>query len=333
MKYCLISAMVLSTLVFTGCGGKDVDSNRQAGTLTGSIKIDGSSTVLPITSAVAEEFMKEHPKVRVTVGFKGTGGGFKRFCIQETDINDASRPIKEKEKKLADENKIEYIECPVGFDGISILVNPKNTFIDYLTVEELRKIWQPGSTVQKWSDVRKSFPAKKIKLYGPGAASGTFDYFTKAINGEEGASRKDYTASEDDNTLVTGIAGDENALGYFGFAYYVENKDKLKLVPVKAGDASISPSLETIKSGAYKPLSRPVFIYINKAATERKEVDTLVTFYLNNASTLVAEAGYIPFSDTVYDMVKSRYKNRTTGSIFNGAKKGATVAEILKSAK
>jgi len=330
-------AIVLSTLIIAGCGETNNGPNSGPSTgstsLTGAVKIDGSSTVLPISSAAAEEFMKEHPKVKVTVGRKGTGGGFKRFCIEETDINDASRPIKDKEKELSKEHNIEYIELPVGFDGISVLVNPKNKFVDHFTVEELRKIWQPGSTVTKWSDVRQGWPEKEIKLYGPGAASGTFDYFTKVINGEEGASRTDYTASEDDNTLVTGIAGDENSLGYFGFAYYVENKDKLKLVPVDGGAGPIAPSIETIKEGTYQPLSRPVFIYVNKAAAERAEVDQFVNFYLDNAAVLVGEVGYIPFSADIYKMVQARYQARKTGSIFSGAEAGATVEGILKSAE
>ncbi|VAX39149.1 Phosphate ABC transporter, periplasmic phosphate-binding protein PstS (TC 3.A.1.7.1) [hydrothermal vent metagenome] len=331
MKRFLVSASICACLLVAGCGEKTTSSSEN--NLKGKVKIDGSSTVYPITNAVAEEFSKETPQVKVQVAFKGTGGGFKRFCKKETDINDASRPIKDKEKKLAAENGIEFIECPVGFDGISIVVNPKNTFLNDITVEELRKIWQPGSTVKKWSDVRKGFPNKEIKLYGPGSNSGTFDYFTKVINGKEGASRKDYSPSEDDNVLVTGIEGDENSLGYFGFAYYIENKDKLKLIPVNSGSGPIAPSMETIKSGAYKPLSRPIFIYISKESAERKEVDAFVTYYLNNATALVKDAGYIPFSEAIYDIVRARYKNRQTGSIFNGAKKGATVEEILNEAK
>ena len=237
--------------------------------LSGKIRIDGSSTVFPITEAVAEEFQKLHRKVRVTVGISGTGGGFKKFTTGQTDINDASRPIKGKEKDKAAKNGIDYIDLPVAYDGLSVVINPKNDFLDYLTVTELRKIWQPGSTVKNWNDVRPDWPNKPIKLYGPGAVSGTFDYFTKKINGKSQASRSDYTASEDDNVLVMGVAGDTYSLGYFGYAYYKENQDKLKVVAIDGGDGPIKPSEMTINDGTYKPLSRPIFIYVNNKAAKR----------------------------------------------------------------
>ena len=272
-----------------------------AGTLKGTVKIDGSSTVFPITEAVAEEFGKKHRRVRVTVGVSGTGGGFKKFSTGEIDINDASRPIKDSEKKLAQKNGIEYIQLPVAFDGISVVVNPKNTWLDYLTVAELKMIWEPGSQVKTWKDVRASWPDRKIRLYGPGTDSGTFDYFTGAINGKSHASRSDFTKSEDDNVLVQGVAGDRDALGYFGFAYYSGNKDKLKIVPIKNKKAPVSPSLTTINDGSYSPLSRPIFIYASKKAVQRPEVATFVEFYLKNAGELSKDVGYVPLKKSQYD--------------------------------
>jgi len=275
--------------------------NSFAETLKGTIRIDGSSTVFPITEAVAEEFGKKHPRVRVTVGVSGTGGGFKKFSIGETDINDASRPIKGSEKKLAKKNGIEYIQLPVAFDGISIVVNPKNTWLDYLTVAELKKIWEPGSQVTTWKDIRAGWPDRKIRLYGPGTDSGTFDYFTGAINGKSHASRSDFTKSEDDNVLVQGVAGDRDALGYFGFAYYSGNKDKLKIVPIKNNDAPVAPSLTTINDGSYSPLSRPIFIYVSAKSVQRPAVAAFVEFYLKNAAELSRDVGYVPLQKSQYD--------------------------------
>jgi phosphate transport system substrate-binding protein len=275
--------------------------NSFAGTLKGTVKIDGSSTVFPITEAVAEEFGKKHRRVRVTVGVSGTGGGFKKFSTGEVDINDASRPIKDSEKQLAKKNRIEYIQLPVAFDGISVVVNRKNTWLDYLTVAELKMIWEPGSQVKTWKDVRASWPDRKIRLYGPGTDSGTFDYFTGAINGKSHASRSDFTKSEDDNVLVQGVAGDRDALGYFGFAYYSGNKDKLKIVPIKNKKAPVSPSLTTINDGSYSPLSRPIYIYASKKAVQRPEVATFVEFYLKNAGELSKDVGYVPLQKSQYD--------------------------------
>lgn len=275
--------------------------NSFAETLKGTVRIDGSSTVFPITEAVAEEFGKKHRRVRVTVGVSGTGGGFKKFSIGETDINDASRPIKGSEIKTAKKNGVEYIQLPVAFDGISVVVNPKNTWLDYLTVRELKKIWEPGSQVTTWKDVRASWPDRKIRLYGPGTDSGTFDYFTGAINGKSHASRADFTKSEDDNVLVQGVAGDRDALGYFGFAYYSGNKDKLKIVPIKNKQAPVSPSLTTINDGSYSPLSRPIYIYVSEKSVQRPEVATFVEFYLKNAAELSKDVGYVPLKKSQYD--------------------------------
>lgn len=302
--------------------------------LSGSVAIDGSSTVYPITEAVAEEFGKVQPAVKVTVGISGTGGGFKKFCAGETDISDASRPIKKEEAGAAAKNKVSYIELPVAYDGISVVVNAKNTWCDKLTVAELKKIWEPGSKIKTWADVRKGFPNKALKLYGPGTDSGTFDYFTEAINGKAKASRADYTASEDDNVLVQGVAGDQYALGYFGFAYYEENKSKLKVIPIDNGKGAIGPSQKTIANGTYAPLSRPLFIYVSSRATKRAEVDGFVQFYLKNASKLAKEVGYIPLPPEANKLVSAHYAKRKTGSVFAGKDTiGVTIQELLAKEK
>jgi phosphate transport system substrate-binding protein len=268
--------------------------------LSGTIEIDGSSTVYPITLAVAEEFYKEHPEVRVNVAVSGTGGGFKRFQVGETDINDASRPIKDSEAEECEKNGVEYIEFTIAIDGLAVMVHPDNTWVDYLTVEELNLIWKPDSTVDSWNDVRSEWPNQKLNLYGPDTDSGTFDYFTDVINGDEGVCRPDYTASADDNVLVQGIAGDKNSLGYFGYAYYAENTDKLKIVPIDSGNGPVIPSDETVKAGQYTPLARPIFIYVNKESLSTDVVKNFVTFYMEHAEQLVAEVGYTPQPSSVY---------------------------------
>lgn len=294
-------------LVLAACGGQG-GSGPQGGSgaqgegdqLSGNIRIDGSSTVYPITQAVAEEFMAENPGVNVTVGVSGTGGGFEKFTRGEIPISNASRPIKDDEKARAEQNGIAYTELTVAMDGISVVVNPQNDWVDHLTVEELKKIWEPNSKVKKWSDIRPGWPDQPIKLYGPGTDSGTFDYFTAEIVGEEGASRTDYTASEDDNQLVTGVANDKYALGYFGYAYYMENKDKLKAVPIDGGNGPVAPTDETIANGTYKPLSRPIFIYVNNEAYKtRPEVKAFVDYYLEVVKEIAPEVGYIALKDDV----------------------------------
>ena len=268
-------AVFLLLLLAIGCS-RPAEQGREG--LRGTVAIDGSSTVFPITEAVAEEFSKVEPRVRVTVGIAGTGGGFKRFGRGETDISDASRPMDASETDLAASNSIEYIELPVAFDGLSVLVNPSNGFVDSLTVQELKRIWEPGSTVRQWSDIRPTWPKREIHLYGPDTDSGTFDYFTEVVMGKTKASRSDYTASADDNVLVQGIAGDRDALGYFGYAYYAENQSRLKLVAVDSGQGPVLPSPETINSGTYHPLSRPLFLYINAKAAARPEVQAFIHF-------------------------------------------------------
>ena len=269
--------------------------------LKGNVRIDGSSTVFPITEAVAEEYGKAEPRVRVTVGVSGTGGGFKKFTAGEIDINDASRPIKDKEKKMAAKGKVEYVEIPVAYDGISVVIHPENDWVDHITAAELKKIWEPNSKVKTWKDVRSSWPDKEIRLYGPGTDSGTFDYFTEAVNGKSHVSRSDYTKSEDDNVLVKGVAGDKYAMGYFGFAYYVENKGKIKAAAIKNGTAApVLPTQKSINDGSYAPLSRPVFIYVSKASLKRPEVHSFVKFYIENAAELSKEVGYVPLPQSDY---------------------------------
>lgn len=276
--------------------------------LSGTIEIDGSSTVFPVSEAVAEEFHKIHPDVRVNVGVSGTGGGFKRFTVGEIDISDASRHIKDKEAQAAADNGIEYYPLRVAMDGLSVLVSPDNDFVECLSVEQLKAIWEPGSAVNNWNDVDPAFPDKKIVLYGPDTDSGTFDYFTEEVVGEAQASRADYTASADDNVLVQGIAGGRYSLGYFGYAYYAENTDKLKLVDVDSGNGCVTPTSETIENGTYSPLSRPLFIYVSKQSLGRPEVKAFVEFYLDNAAELAQEVGYIRLGEAEYaanrDMIK-----------------------------
>ena len=295
------SALLLITALCASCGGGDQRAGGEGGELSGQISMDGSSTVYPISEAVAEEFMSaQQGQVRVTVGMSGTGGGFKRFCAGETEISNASRPIKDTERQQCAQNQVEFVEIPVAYDGLTVAVNPQNTFAQCLTVAELKKVWEPGSTVKRWSDVRAGFPNRELKLYGPGTASGTFDYFTEAIVGKEDASRADYTASEDDNVLVQGVEGDANSLGYFGYAYYKENAAKLKAVAVDGGAGCVSPNEETIKSGNYKPLSRPLMIYVKTAALQRPEVRAFVEYYLNNAAQLVPQVGYVALDNASY---------------------------------
>jgi len=299
------------------------------------IKVDGSSTVFPITEAVAEEFQKSQKATKVTVGVSGTGGGFKKFCRGETDISDASRPISKKEMDLCKEAGIKYVELPVAFDALTVVVNPKNDWITSMTVDELKKIWEPAAQgkVMKWSDVNPKWPDQKIALYGPGADSGTFDYFTDAINGKEKASRGDFTASEDDNTLVQGVSRDKHALGYFGLAYYVENKGKLKAVTIvnKGSTKGVSPSVETVMDGTYQPLARPIFIYVAEKSMAKPEVKEFVNFYIKNAPKLTKEVGYVPLSKTHYDLASKNFNGKKLGTGFGGKNEvGVRVDELLK---
>ena len=302
----LLGLVSLLAVALTACGGRE-----EAGGLTGSVAIDGSSTVFPVTEAAAEEFQLANRGVRVTVGISGTGGGFKKFCAGETDISDASREIKESELEDCRANGIEPIPLTVAFDGLSVVVNPQNDFVGCMTVGELRRIWRPGSEVTTWSDVRPDWPDEPIKLYGPGTDSGTFDYFTEAIVGEEDASRPDFTASEDDNVLVQGVTGDRYSLGYFGYAYYAENTDKLKVLGVDGGNGCVKPTPEAVQDGTYTPLSRPLYIYVKEDALARDEVEAFVRFYLENAPELVPQVGYVAMSAERYQQELAKIEAAT----------------------
>jgi phosphate transport system substrate-binding protein len=303
-KTVALSLVLLLTLgvVFTMTGqtnagwwffGGDDKAEEQ---LKGKVKVDGSSTVYPITEAVAEEFMKANPRARVSVAYSGTGGGFKKFVVEETDINDASRKVKAEERERAEANGIEMMRFTVAYDGISVVRNPENDWAKDLSTEQLKQIWEPGSDVEQWSDINSDWPDTEIKLYGPGSDSGTFDYFTHAINGEGGAIRPDFTPSENDNVLVRGVAGNKGALGYFGYAYYQENKDKLDVVAVDG----VEPSMETIGDESYTPLARPLFIYVNKASLQNPTVKAFLKSYMNNARKLVPQTGYAPLTEEMY---------------------------------
>lgn len=295
--------------LLTGCGKSNNSAGGSEG-LTGEVRVDGSSTVYPITEAVAEEFRTEQPDVRVTIGVSGTGGGFNKFGRGEIDINDASRPIKEDEAAMCKENNIEFVELSVAYDGLAVLVNKENDWVEDITVEELKMIWEPAAQgkITRWNQIRPEWPNEEFHLYGPGIASGTYDYFTEAVVGESGASRGDYTASEDDNVLVQGISSDKNALGFFGLAYYEENKDQLKLVGVNNGTDVVLPSIETVKTGEYAPLSRPVFIYVSDIAVQNPAVLAFVDFYLENASVLVQDVGYVLLPEEEYQIQKDKFK-------------------------
>ncbi|WP_069999718.1 PstS family phosphate ABC transporter substrate-binding protein [Cellulosilyticum sp. I15G10I2] len=317
----ILAGSVLLTLL-TGCGTKtesdassqqptnEVATQKQensqteqtnaAPSLSGDIIIDGSSTVFPITEAVAEEFRKLHPQVNVPIGVSGTGGGFKKFALGEIDMNDASRPIKDGEKEDAKANGIEFIDLEIAYDGLSIVVNSANDWVESMTIEELHTIWGPESTVKKWSDVRPEWPNETIKLYAPGTDSGTFDYFTEAVNGKSGAVRTDFTPSEDDNVLVQGIAGDKYALGFFGYSYYEENKDVLKALQIDGGNGPVGPTFETIKNGSYAPLSRPLFLYVNKESLKQEHVKEFLRFYLGEGTKVIKDVGYVELEQADY---------------------------------
>jgi len=298
--------LIASVLLLGACG---TQTSKKTDKLTGAIAIDGSSTVYPITEAVAEDFRVSEPNVQVTIGISGTGGGFKKFGRGETDISDASRPIKDQEIKICEENNISYVELEVAYDGLAVLINPENNWVTSITVAELKKIWEPEAqgVIMKWNQIRAEWPNEEIHLYGPGVASGTFDYFTEAIVGKSGSSRGDFTASEDDNVLVQGIAGDKYGLGFFGLAYYKENKEKLALVAVDGGNGPVDPSIETVSNGTYSPLSRPLFIYVNSSAAKKAEVQSFVNFYLQNAPALSAEVGYVPLPADLYKVESEKF--------------------------
>ena len=305
----LVALLVVA--IAAGCGGgrggddEAVGATEPATTqaagraddLSGRIDADGSSTVGPFTTAAAEGFQREHANVQVTVGVSGTGGGFERFCRGETDLSNASRPIKEEEEEICRENGVEHVEFQVANDALTVVVNTANDWVDCLTVEQLNKIWEPGSKITNWNEVDPGFPDQRLRLFGPGTDSGTFDYFTDEINGEEGASRSDYSASEDDNVIVTGVSGDEGALGYFGFSYYDENQDTLKALAIDGGDGCVEPSVENAQNGSYTPLSRPLFVYAKTESFERPEVEAFVQYILDNATGVAEAAQFVPLTE------------------------------------
>jgi phosphate transport system substrate-binding protein len=302
------------------------------------IRVDGSSTVFPITEAVAEEFQRDVPGSKVTVGVSGTGGGFQKFCRGETDISNASRPITQKELDACQTSSVTFLELPIAYDGLTVVVNPKNTWAQSMTVAELKRLWEPQAEgkVTRWSQVRPGWPDREVHLFGAGVDSGTFDYFTEAIVGKQDASRGDYTSSEDDNMLVQGVAGDELALGFFGFAYYESNQSKLRSVAIDDGDESngagaVAPSVESVRTGTYRPLSRPIFIYVSLKSLERPEIKAFVDFYLTNAAKLVREVGYVPLADPEHALVTRRAQARTPGTIFKShhMEAGRTLESLL----
>ncbi len=305
----------------------------QAHAQSAGIKIDGSSTVFPISEALAEEFqISKRGKVHVTVGIAGTGGGFKKFCRGETDISNASRPISTEEMDACRAAGIKYMELPIAFDALTVVVNPANSWVKSMTVADLRKIWEPAAQgrVGNWSQVKSGFPSEKMTLFGPGTDSGTFDYFTEAVNGKAKASRADYSASEDDNTLVQGVESNKGGLGYFGFAYYAAHKDKLRAVPIDGGKGPVAPSIENVVNGSYQPLSRPLFIYVKEASASRPEVQEFVRFALTQGAELVKEVGYVPLPPSAYPLVLGHFTGRKLGTVFGGVPKvGVTIEQLL----
>ena len=335
---------MLVPFLLAACGGPDPEHAESKGPPPSPagepIMLDGSSTVFPISEAVAEEFQKKNPGQRVTVGTSGTGGGFKKFCTGETVISDASRPIKGSEIEQCAAGGVKFIELPIAYDGLAVVVNPAADWVDHMTVAELKKLWSPEAqgTVTKWSQIRAGWPDSEIHLFGPGVDSGTYDYFTQAIVGKEHSSRGDYTSSEDDNVLVQGISSDKGALGFFGLAYYEENKDKLKIVPVddeiaENGAGGIVPTEQTVRDATYQPLSRPLFIYVSTTALARPEVKDFVAFYLKEGKPLVSETGYVPLPDTAYPLLQKKFDEGQTGSVFTGGSQVGMSIEKLLSAE
>lgn len=337
-----IYTLLIATLIFAGCKNpaSDDSATSEGSTtvnteLSGNVEIDGSSTVFPISEAAAAKFKKQFVNVNISVGQSGTGGGFKRFTKGETDVSNASRPIKGKEFAACKESNVEFIELPVAYDGLTIVVNKKNEFLKEITVDQLKKIFL-GSGAAKWKDVDPSWPDKTIKIFAPGTDSGTFDYFKEVVAGKTGSFRGDMSTSEDDHVLVNGVAGDEFALGFFGAAYYFQNKDKLNAVAVinKAGEA-ILPSDATIENGTYNPFSRPLFIYMNKASMSKAQVAKFVEFYLDNAAEFAKQVGYVPLPQSVYDAAKDRFFDEETGTHYLTAemeKRSGPVTEVYTKA-
>ena len=336
MKYSLFFAVSSAALIASGVAMAAGPGKGHTGPIPkGAVAVDGSSTVFPISEAYAEEFQKKSG-TRVVVGLSGTGGGFAKFCRGETDVTGASRPITSSEMKLCETNKIEFIELPVAMDALANVVHPSNTWAACMTVAELKTIWEPAAQgkITNWKQVNPAFPDRRLKLFGAGTDSGTYDYYTLAINGKEHSSRGDYTATEDDNVTINGVAGDPNAIGFLGLAYYVENKNKVKSVAMKQADAKcVSPSVEAAADASYQPLARPLFMYVKKSALDRPEVMAYANFMMNkeNGTTLVKEVGYVPLPELAFELGQAKIKARKTGSFFGGASKiGVKIEDLLK---
>ena len=332
-----LAILAVAAFALSSCGSDNGAGGTDSTALSDDVSIDGSSTVTPIFEAIEEEFSKANPEVGITVGTSGTGGGFKKFINGETDISMASRPIKDSEAAELAAKGTEFIELPIAFDGLTVVVNNDNTWAEQLTVEELNSIWKDGSKLDNWSQVRAGFPNEPIKLYGAGTDSGTFDYFTLAINGKEKSSRADYHASEDDNVLVQGVIGDKGALGYFGYAYYAARPTEMKAVKIVSPKTGlpVAPSEATIKDASYQPLSRPLLIYIKVSALESNEtLDALIKFLLTDeGSSLIASTGYVPFPTEIRDVVLKHYTDRVKGTKFQGAEVGMTIQQIMAAEK
>jgi phosphate transport system substrate-binding protein len=326
-RFHIISTLLASSaIVASGLLVSPVATNSQSST---TIKIDGSSTVFPITEVAAEEFQKSKAgAIKVTVGVSGTGGGFKKFCSGQTDISNASRPISSKELEACRAKGIRFIELPIAYDALTVVVNNDNTWASTMSVEQLKKIWEPGAQgkITNWNQINSRFPNQPLKLFGPGQASGTFDYFTEAVNGKAKASRTDFTASEDDNVLVNGVSKDKGGLGYFGMAYYEANKSKLKAIKV----GGVGPSVETVKSGKYTPLSRPLFIYVNATVAAKPEIKEFISFFLKNAGQFATQSRYVSLPDAAYTTAIKHFDNKRTGSVFGGKEAiGLTIEELI----
>jgi len=327
IKFKLSDTSVVLTAILVSITGISIAN-------AGTVRIDGSSTVYPITEAVAEDFqIAKRGKVRVTVGISGTGGGFKKFCRGEVDITDASRPITHKEMEKCKKAGVEYVEMPVAFDALTVVINPKNNWSKTITVAELKKMWEPAAQnkITRWNQINPAWPNTKFKLYGAGADSGTFDYFTESIVGKTKSSRGDFTASEDDNVLVQGVSRDKNGLAFFGFAYYVENMKKLNAVAVDGGNGGVLPSFTTVENGTYQPLSRPIFIYVNVKSAKRPEVRAFIDFYMKEGPALVKEVKYFPLPKAVYSLNLEHLDKKKVGTVFGGeSKMGMKIEDVMK---
>ena len=323
----IVPALVVGIAGLAGAGRAEAQA---------SIKMDGSSTVFPVAEALAEEFqISKRGKVRVTVGMSGTGGGFKKFCRGETDISNASRPILAEEMEICRKAGIKYFELPIAFDALTVVVHPSNNWVkgDSMTVADLKKMWEPAAQgrISTWKQVRAEWPAERLMLFGPGADSGTFDYFTEAVMGKSKSSRGDFTASEDDNTLVQGVENNKSALGYFGFAYYIAHKDKMKAIKIDGGKGPVAPSVENVVNGSYSPLSRPLFLYVKESSMNRPEVREFVQFALTEGAALVGEVGYVPLPKDSYALAWKHFNDRKLGSVFGGVPEvGVTIKELLE---